>query len=396
MADLDRQLMNWATPRERESIEAMLKHGDAQTAADELGITRDALHSYISRARKKAARAGWSPDHEMNNPVPDGFHVRGVSTLYGPNGEVRGQWVKSAADKETQQQEQLLEALRGLAEPWKQLATDLVPLSDIPRSDDLLTVYALGDPHFGLHCWAAEAGEDFDLKAAEHYTTAGIDRLVLSAESSREALIISAGDMFHADSGNATTTKGTKVDVDTRWQKILQVGIRAIQRCIERSLEKHEQVTFISEIGNHDEHQAYLLALCLDNFYRKNPRVTIDTTPGRFHWYRFGQVLIGTHHGDRVKPADLPLVMANDRKVDWGETTHRHFYTGHIHHKTTQEFTGCTVESLRTLAAQDAWHRSEGYRSRREVKCDTWHRRWGLVGSNYVGIYEIDECSGMS
>ena len=100
-------------------------------------------------------------------------------------------------------------------------------------------------------------------------------------------------------------------------------------------------------------------------------------------------MLLGFVHGDTTKDAQLPGIMAHDRKVDWGETDYRHFYSGHIHHDTVKEFPGCTVEHIRTLAASDAWHHGSGYRSGRDMKCDIWHREWGRRARHIVGIRQI-------
>ena len=62
---------------------------------------------------------------------------------------------------------------------------------------------------------------------------------------------------------------------------------------------------------------------------------------------------------------------------DWGRTKTRHVYVGHIHHQTVREYRGCTVESLRVHGAKDAWTHSMGYRAKRVVIMDVWHKDKG-------------------
>jgi hypothetical protein len=119
------------------------------------------------------------------------------------------------------------------------------------------------------------------------------------------------------------------------------------------------------------------LSLALAQFYEHEPRVTIDTSPAHFHWYRFGRCIVMTHHGHMVKPDALPAVMACDRPQDWGETLYRYIITGHIHHKRVQEFPGVLWESLRSPTSSDAWHHASGYRSGHDVMVDTLHRDHG-------------------
>ena len=74
-----------------------------------------------------------------------------------------------------------------------------------------------------------------------------------------------------------------------------------------------------------------------------------------------------TDCGHTIKREELPLVMATDMAQYWGQTNAHIWHTGHIHHKTVQEFRGCTVESHAAPSPRDAWHEGQGYRSRRSM-----------------------------
>ncbi|MGG4646026.1 hypothetical protein [Pseudomonas aeruginosa] len=80
----------------------------------------------------------------------------------------------------------------------------------------------------------------------------------------------------------------------------------------------------------------------------------------------------------------LPGVMATDRAKDWGETIHRYWYTGHIHHESKKEFPGCVVESFNTLAPADSYAHSGGYRARQNMKCVVLHKEHGEVARHTV------------
>ena len=342
------------------------------------------LNTVSAANARTEARAGWSPGHDMTHEVPAPFHVKGVSTYYSADGEVKGQWVKSQIDADSRGAA-LLDAIKTIAEPFKG-AADPVTEPTVCMAD-LLTVYPMGDPHLGLHAWAKETGEDFDLEIAERNLVAAADKLVALAPPSDQALVLNLGDFFHADNSESRTMRsGAALDTDTRWAKVLSVGIRTMRRIIDRALEKHRTVYVINEIGNHDDHTAIMLSLCLAQFYEREPRVLIDTSPAPFHWFRFGECLLGITHGHAVKPERLPGIMASDRAADWGETKHRYFYTGHVHHDSLKEYPGCTVETFRTLAARDAWHTAQGYRSGRDMKADVLHRKHGRILRHVVGI----------
>lgn len=331
-----------------------------------------------------------NPKEGGESVIPKGYHVKGTSTLYDANGIPTNQWVKTQKDPAADRLETLLKAIPKITAPFKGKSAKV----KCPRKTDAdtLAAYLIGDPHVGLFSWEAETGTNHDLKIAEGEFVAAIDALVDVAPASENALIFNAGDFFHADNQeNKTARSGHTLDVDTRWAKVLEVGIRIMRRNIDRALEKHKTVTVINEIGNHDDHSSIVLSLCLADYYNNNPRVKIDTSPSPFHWFRFGKCLIGTTHGHNVKAADLPLVMANDRKQDWAETEHRVFYCGHVHHDTVKELNGVTVETLRTIAPRDYWSHSKGFRSGQDMKVDVWHRDYGRVTRHTVGIGLIKE-----
>jgi hypothetical protein len=302
------------------------------------------------------------------------------STLYDADGNVKLTWVKSKVEND--ERRDWLQAIRDMA--------PLLPVEPVEPSaltdNDLLVVLPVGDPHVGLLSWHEDAGENFDLKIAERNLVGAFHNLVGRAPAAGEALLVFIGDNTHADGQHNTTTKGTRVDVDGRTVKMARTIIDVIRQAVALSLAKFGKVTVIVERGNHDELLSAMIALALALHYEQEPRVTIDQSPEMYHWYRFGSVLIGTHHGDKAKPEQLLGVMAVDRQKDWGETTHRRFYCGHYHHQIVKELPGLIVEYLPTLASSDAWHRAMGYRSSRAMYMDVFHREWGHVDRAIVGI----------
>lgn len=365
-------------------------HTESGSHACKTGL-RSQCKGCRNAARSKSRKE--IPPHDSVEQTPEGFAIKGVSNYYRvqPDGTkaLVGQWVKTKAEEEARYQA-LLDAMSHIADAWQGKA-DPVP-APAHLNDELLCVYPFGDPHIGMHAWSDEAGDNFDLKIAERNICAAVDQLVAGAPPARRALLVWLGDNQHTDNPtNRTARSGHALDVDGRWPKVLRVTVRAARRSIDRALEKHEHVNVIIEIGNHDDCSSIMLALCLEQYYEREPRVTIDTSPAKFHWYRFGQNLIGVTHGDTVKLNQLPAIMACDRKQDWGETEHRYWYTGHVHHDSLQEFPGCVVETFRTLAPKDAWAAAAGYRAGQDMKMDVIHCRHGRIQRNTVGISQLEE-----
>ncbi len=374
---IDPRLEEFANPWQLECIRSVNFHGSGSKAAKALGKTKNAINNAIDRVRVEARRHGYSPAHDMTRPVPDGFNVARISTNYKADGSVGQQWVIGTPDKERQ-----AEMFRMFVET---LSDEVRPIKKLPKfrksddvDDDLLCVFPMGDPHFGMKAWAQDAGEDFDLKIAEDLTCSAIDRLVQSAPGAGTALLLNLGDMFHADNQKNMTQSGHQLDVDGRHAKVQQVGLYAMIHAIWRLLEKFPKVIFRINRGNHDDQSSYALAMMMSCYFRNEPRVTIDLSPSEFWYYQFGANLIGSTHGDTAKGPALPGIMACDVPEMWGSTKHRLWLVGHVHHMDVKEYPGCVVEYFRTLAARDAWHNGQGYRAGRDMQCIVLHREDGI------------------
>ena len=374
-----------------EAVRLVSEYGSITEAARQIGINRETLQSRVNRAREEIAKGTLDPD--LATRVPEGHRVKGVSTLYNQDGDIKAQWVKTDVAREAS-----LEAFESTIAAVCENIKGLAPARPLPENcaDDLLTVIPMGDPHFGLLSWKPETGQNFDTPRAEEVTFGAVDRLVAATPPSGTAILLNLGDYFHADDGtNRTRRGGNELDVDGRFAKVAEVGFRAMLRCVERMLEKHAKVIVRNNPGNHDPHQAKMLNVAVGAYFHNEPRVYVDPSPCSFYYYRFGEVLIGSTHGDGAKLTELPLIMANDVKQDWASSTYRVWHVGHFHHNqkfAQKDLVGCEVETHRTLAASDAWHHHEGYRSVKDMKAIVYHRDFGEMNRIRCGIEMLQNC----
>ena len=385
MITVDAGHLEYATKTEKQVITLSLDGKTTNQIAEQTGKAPSTISCCKRRVINRAARQGYSPGHDMKNTVPEGFHVKGVSTCYDNAGNIKQQWVKSQVDKEKQE-----ELLRIIAE---ELCIDVNGKCQKPTkapkisNTDLLAGYPMPEPHFGMFSWGKETGDDYDCTQASNILLSSMEQLVESSPPAETAIISSLGDWFHTDTTSNTTAKaGNQLDVDSRWPRVVGLGVKVFKEMVAMALTKHKKVIIKGVSGNHDPHTSFLLALVLDSYYNNDKRVEVDMSPGSFKFHRFGNNLIGINHGDMAKPADLPLIMATDQNKDWGETKHRVWWTGHIHHLTRKEFTGCTVETFRSVAAKDSWHYQSGYRAGRDAQCIVFHKDRGEVQRITVAI----------
>jgi len=378
MADpvqIDPKLLDYANDGQARYLSAIIEHGSIHAAARALGVNKSSVQKAVKAVKAQAARQGYAPGHFEHGVAP-GYAMGKVTVQRGPSGEVERVWERQSPD-----QDRAMELLREAANDLALGVKGLAPLTTPPkRADaDLMCVYPMGDPHFGMHAWWQDAGEDFDLKKAEALTCGAVDRLVASAPPAATALLLNLGDMFHADNQKNQSQSGHQLDVDGRWAKVQKVGLMAMIYCARRLLEKHQTVVVRINRGNHDGHSAYALSLMLSCYFHNEPRIEVDLSPATMWYYRFGRVLIGSTHGDTIKGPDMVPVMAADRPEDWGVTAHRYVYVGHVHHQDLKEYRGGVVEYFRTLAARDAWHAGQGYRAGRDMRLIVLHKEHGEV-----------------
>lgn len=351
--------------------------------SEALGVTLSTVRSWYYRDAWAQAKDPGHPD-VPTAPIPSGHRVKGVSTLVDKDGRTRAQWVKTTAPQEDREAV-LVRLLRDLPEivPAR---TALAPATD-PATDDLLAVYPLGDPHFGMLSWGRETGADWDLEIAEDTFLRAIRDLVLRGPRTRRALLVNLGDFFHYDNDAGHTTNGAHaLDSDSRPAKVLRVGFRAIVAMTEALAEHHPEVVVDCQIGNHDAHTALMLAIGLGAYFRNAPHVQVLQDPSVRHYHEFGRNLIGTTHGDRAKAQDLAEIMAAERPEAWGRTAHRTWLVGHVHHQTVKEYRGCRVETFRTLAARDSWHARQGYLSGRDLHRILLHREHGEIAREVCSV----------
>lgn len=363
------------TDKQWEVLEAIKAHGSQRAAAAAIGVHSTAVDRHVLAVRKKMARIGHAPGH-WDFGAPPGYTL-GKVTRQIKNEDGTFSWPRYVPIKDDE------DGLRKFIEELAQPIRGKAPLIQPPRHmmSDMLVSYKFGDPHFGMASGPEAGGDEFDIDEADRLTRAGIDRLIAVAPPTETCIVEVIGDAMHAnDSSALTPAHKHRLDVDKRgFSYALLRCARAWQYVIERALERHKTVHVWFLRGNHDEDAAEAIKVILAFYFEREPRVVIDVGPAVFRYLRFGKNLLGAHHGDKVKMADLPLLMAVDCPEDWGATVYRYISTGHIHHDVVKEVQGVRVESLRTLAPKDPYHAFKGYRSLRDTRAVAYHAEYGEV-----------------
>lgn len=225
-----------------------------------------------------------------------------------------------------------------------------------------LLVIDPADVHIGKLATSFETGEDYNQEIAVQRVREGVKGILnkSSGFNIEKILLIIGNDILHIDSPKRTTTSGTPQDTDGMWYENFLKAKKLYVEIIEKLIGLSD-VHVVYNPSNHDYTNGFFLADVIKSWFRKCANVTFDTSISHRKYFKYGKNLIGSTHGDGAKIQDLPLLMAVESAKSWHDTKHRYFYTHHVHHKTSKDFQGITVESLRSPSAADSWHHRNGY-----------------------------------
>lgn len=339
--------------------------------------------STIRNRKRQLAAKGFAPEHDMDKVTPEGFMVKGTSTLYGKDGKKKLQWVKTKTSPEEMAilAREYLEGLNSQVE--RELPISGRKVSDEAR--DLLNLFPITDFHLGMLAWGEESGDDWDLNIAEKLATDWLEAAVARAPEAGTAVLANMGDFLHWDGMDAVTpSSGHVLDADSRFQKLVRVALRLIRKMINFLLSTHEQVHVVMAEGNHDMASSVWLREGLRLIYEDNLRVSFDVNPDPYYCYEFGNTALYFHHGHKSRMDKVDTVFAGKFREIWGRTQHAYGHVGHLHHQKVLETNLMVVEQHRTLAAKDAYASRGGWLSGRAAAVITYHHQYGEYARAWV------------
>jgi len=374
---LDPALKRWAQGRQAEFVDAVNMHGSISSAERALGLANDVIGRSLRGLKKRAAERAYSPEHGWTNTVPDPHVAKGVSTLYGKDGEVKLQWVKSRLDDERREA-----AMRAATEAMSAELPRLDPLEGPEHAArQLCNLFTITDFHMGAMAWRLEGGADWDLRIAEATLMGAFERMIAASPVAGMAVVNVQGDFLHADGlMPVTPTSHHVLDADGRFSKVVAVAIKCIRRMVDWALMRHERVHLLICEGNHDIASSLWLRHMFKALYENEPRLDVNDSELPYYAVQHGDVMLAFHHGHMRKNDQLPLLFAAQFPAMWGATTKRYCHTGHRHHEEVKEHSGMSVHQHPTLAARDAYAARGGWHAERRALGITYHERFGKVG----------------
>jgi len=231
-----------------------------------------------------------------------------------------------------------------------------------PIKDPHLLLISLADVHIGKLCMALEAGSDYNVEIAIKRVREGVEGLLQrsSCYNINKILLVIGNDILHTDNLNSSTTAGTPQNTDGLWHSNFLKAKDLLVEIIEK-LTSVANVHVIHNQSNHDYMSGWFLAQCVMTHFRKCKNITFDVSPKHRKAFVYGNNLISSTHGDGIKEDLLPNLLAQEFPKEWSECMHRYIFKHHVHHRTSKDYIGVTIQTLRSTSGTDAWHAKAGY-----------------------------------
>lgn len=237
------------------------------------------------------------------------------------------------------------------------------------------------DIHIGKLCTDFDTGNVYNEDIAVLRVLEGIDGILEKVQGFDidQILFVGGNDVLHIDTPKRTTTSGTPQDTDGMFHSNFLKAKKLYIDCILK-LREIAPVHFVFNPSNHDYMSGFFLADVVATYFTHFDDVSFDIDLKHRKYFKYGNNLIGTTHGDGAKNSDLGPLMAHESRY-WSSCKHRYIYTHHVHHKNSKDFIGVTVESLRSPSGSDRWHTTNGYTGvPKAVEGFLHHVNYGQVG----------------
>jgi len=241
-------------------------------------------------------------------------------------------------------------------------------------SDPVVYEVSLPDIHYGkLH--------NLSLREVEEEYLAVVGDLIHKARGLQiEKILLPIGnDGMNSEGLRMSTTKGTPQQDNGGWKDTFRGYCQLMVRTISY-LTTIAPVDVLVISGNHDYERMFYAGDVLAGWFRNDANVNVDNNYSSRKYYEYGENMLLFTHGDKEKPADMPLIMATENPEMFARTKHREVHCGHLHKEMVNEYRGIKVRFLPSICPNDEWHKQMGYEAKRTGQAYIWNKQRGLEG----------------
>ncbi len=348
-----------------------------------LNISMATVKTHIRNAKKKYNEGKQAP---IDNP--HGLSTKSTCVLYktDESGNV-------VFDREWRKMEPALDAVQRVVEG---LCAQVEGLGKVKKrkpkksdNDNMLFELDIFDPHVGMYAAERQTLEsDYDCDIAAKRMVEAAESLAARANRPKKVVIVFGGDLMHMDTRDfrtSSTQSNHVLDVDTRYQRVVQYVVASCTDVVQIAAALGSDVEIVITPGNHDWHSCVWLISVLRAFYSRCDNITVNMQESDRKAIVWGDNLLLWTHGDKIAPVKWPAIIAAEWAQLWGLTKYRYLKMGHVHHQKTiapvvvNEQAGLVVEYLAALCPADTWHSSAGFvGTQRGASAFEYHKKHGL------------------
>jgi hypothetical protein len=317
----------------------------------------DTLRTYVARYRNKGIKDA------LNSISVDHVNAKHLwHEIKDDEGKKIGNAFIKNPDFKDKEQTKFEDLSKELIKELKLYSPKFVKLERVKDNDSYLLVVDPADIHIGKLASAFECGEAYNNQIAVKRVLDGVRGLLDKSRGFNidKILFIGGNDILHIDNPKRTTTSGTPQDTDGMWHTNFLIAKQLYVDVIEILLTVAD-VHFDFNPSNHDYTNGFFLAQVVETHFRLCENITFNTSIAHRKGFQYHNNFIGTTHGDGAKMDLLPMLFTQENTKMWCDTKHRYIYTHHVHHKTSKDYIGVTIESLRSPSGTDSWHHRNGY-----------------------------------
>ena len=269
--------------------------------------------------------------------------------------------------------------LKDLLENWKP-KTFKIPKTTISNKKNLEKVcgiISLQDIHFGK-----QGNETIDKDFED--TIINLIERGTAAHYIETMYFVVGGDLINMDTFHGTTTSGTPLDNCMNATEAYQQAFDAMHWAITYIKSFCNELVIVYVPGNHDRLSSYHLAHALSKSIQCN-KIKWDVSYEERKVHVWHNNFNAFEHGDK-RSKNNPLIFASEYPKEWGSTTNRTLFKGHIHtdrkveYMTSNETAGFIEKTLPSLGKTDYYHYSNKFvGNRRSGKLEIQHPTMGNI-----------------
>jgi len=252
-----------------------------------------------------------------------------------------------------------------------------VNLKGIGKNDPMCGVMSLQDIHFGK-----QGNETIDKDFED--TIKNLIQRAVPVHYIETMYFVVGGDLINMDTFDGTTTGGTPLDNCMSATEAYIQAFDAMHWAINYIKNYCEKLVIVYVPGNHDRlsshHLVHALSMSIDcdeiSWDIKYEERKVVVWHNNFNAFE---------HGDK-RSKNNPLIYASEYPREWGNTTNRTLFKGHIHtdrkveYMTSNETAGFIEKTLPSLGKTDYYHYSNKFTgNRRSGKLEIQHPTMGNI-----------------